>query len=125
LSLHAQRSIALDPSAPPIGDKLRANPVMQIAGQTVLQTDDLKSSKRTFQDGTFEDIDLPESDVLIYHLDSGARVVVRPSGTEPKLKCYYEVVEPMIHEDTLEHAQQRAESAMNDLILQHQASIAS
>ncbi|MGF1793831.1 phospho-sugar mutase [Photobacterium profundum] len=124
LYLNAQRSIALDPAAAPIGDKLRANPIMQIAGQTVLQTDDLKSSKRTFQDGAVENIDLPASDVLIYHLDSGARVVVRPSGTEPKLKCYYEVVEPMIHEDTLEHAQQRAESAMNDLILQHQASIA-
>ena len=36
---------------------------------------------------------LPPSDVLTYHLP-GARVVIRPSGTEPKLKAYLEVIEP-------------------------------
>jgi len=36
---------------------------------------------------------LPPSDVLTYHL-TGARVVIRPSGTEPKIKAYLEVVEP-------------------------------
>ena len=54
---------------------------------------------------------LPPSDVLTWHLDGG-RVVVRPSGTEPKLKCYLEVVEPLVGDD-LAGAQQRAAAALD------------
>ncbi|MCW8328544.1 phospho-sugar mutase [Photobacterium sp. SDRW27] len=124
LYLNAQKSIALQPGSPPIGDLLRQNPPETIAGRQVVVTDDLKISQKIYADGKAEAIDLPASDVLIYHLDDDARVVVRPSGTEPKLKCYYEVVEAMSHEDTLEHAQQRAETAMEDLINRHQSSLA-
>ena len=41
---------------------------------------------------------LPEADVVILRTQS-ARVVVRPSGTEPKLKAYLEVVEPVVEGD--------------------------
>ncbi len=89
---NAQRSIALDPKSPPIGEKLRRNPPTEIAGKRIEVIEDLNTSVRQFADGTTETIDLPASDVLIYLLEDQSRIIVRPSGTEPKLKCYYEII---------------------------------
>ncbi len=120
---NAQRSIALDPKSPPIGDKLRANPPKDIAGQKVAMTEDLKTLVRTYDDGSEESIDLPSSDVLIYHLEDKSRVIVRPSGTEPKLKCYYEVITDFPDNMNYEQDQKAAEAKMNDLINAHQKSL--
>ncbi len=64
---------------------LRARPPADLGGQPVAGLDDLAGGG-----------DLPPSDVLIFRL-AGAQAVVRPSGTEPKLKAYLEVVEPVGH----------------------------
>jgi phosphomannomutase len=63
---------------------LRAAPPARLGGVAVIAAEDLAGGAGG----------LPPSDVLVYRLD-GARVVVRPSGTEPKLKVYFEVVEPV------------------------------
>ncbi len=123
LHVNAQRSIALDPNSPPVGDKLRTTPPTDIAGRKVLIVEDFKLARRTFADGKTETITLPTSDVLIYHLDGGARVIVRPSGTEPKLKCYYEVVTPFAAEEDFVSAQERADEQMSLLIAEHQTSL--
>ncbi|NAW65544.1 phospho-sugar mutase [Photobacterium halotolerans] len=123
LYVNSQVSIALSPNSPPIGDALRQQPPEEIAGRKVVRIDDLKSSTRYKADGSVETIDLPASDVLIYFLEDDSRVVVRPSGTEPKLKCYYEVVEVIEQIDTLEHAYQRAQSSMDELVQRHQNSL--
>ncbi|EGR2830462.1 phospho-sugar mutase [Vibrio cholerae] len=123
LHVNAQRSIALDPNSPPVGDKLRATPPKDIAGRKVLIVEDFKLARRTFADGKTETITLPTSDVLIYHLDGGARVIVRPSGTEPKLKCYYEVVAQFAAGEDFASAQERADEQMSLLIAEHQTSL--
>ncbi|ELJ8613764.1 phospho-sugar mutase [Vibrio cholerae] len=123
LHVNAQRSIALAPNSPPVGDKLRATPPKDIAGRKVLIVEDFKLARRTFADGKTEAITLPTSDVLIYHLDGGARVIVRPSGTEPKLKCYYEVVAQFAAGEDFASAQERADEQMSLLIAEHQTSL--
>ncbi|HEY0470640.1 MAG TPA: phospho-sugar mutase [Kribbella sp.] len=70
-------------------DRLRATPPTSLGGHEVEQVDDLSEGSEN----------LPPTDGLRYHLSAGARVVVRPSGTEPKLKCYLEVVIPVEGED--------------------------
>ncbi|MEV4976860.1 phospho-sugar mutase [Streptomyces scopuliridis] len=67
--------------------RLRENPPTELAGLTVVSTEDLTRGTDT----------LPPTDGLRYHLEGAyrARVIVRPSGTEPKLKCYLEVVIPV------------------------------
>ena len=62
--------------------KLRKNPPTHIAGRSVLSIDDLAEPK----DG------LPPTDGLRLWIDGGIRMIVRPSGTEAKMKCYIEVI---------------------------------
>jgi phosphomannomutase len=76
------------PSPAGIMGRLRAAPPAALAGQPVTGSADLATGA-----GTAGVSGLPPADVLIYRLP-GARVVIRPSGTEPKLKAYLEIVEP-------------------------------
>nr|WP_121258297.1 phospho-sugar mutase [Nocardioides ferulae] len=69
--------------------RLRATPPTTLGGLAVEGADDLALGSA----------DLPPTDGLRYRLAGGARVVVRPSGTEPKLKCYLEVVVPVAGRD--------------------------
>jgi len=62
---------------------LRRNPPLDIAGRTVTSIDDLAAPT----DG------LPPTDGLRIWLDGGVRIIIRPSGTEAKMKCYIEVIE--------------------------------
>ena len=63
-----------------IMENLRKNPLSEIAGIKVAKVLDYEKPEET---------GLPKANVLIYTLENGATVVVRPSGTEPKIKIYY------------------------------------
>ncbi|SEC53002.1 phospho-sugar mutase [Streptomyces sp. KS_5] len=78
--------------------RLREQPPTELAGLAITRAEDLTRGTET----------LPPTDGLRYALE-GARVIVRPSGTEPKLKCYLEVVVPVATHADLPAA--RAEAA--------------
>ncbi|MGW4566580.1 phospho-sugar mutase [Streptomyces sp. NPDC004561] len=88
--------------------RLREQPPTELAGLAITRAEDLTR-------GTDR---LPPTDGLRYTLE-GARVIVRPSGTEPKLKCYLEVVVPVATHAGLPAARARAtrllESVKQDL----------
>ncbi|WP_030871526.1 phospho-sugar mutase [Streptomyces sp. NRRL S-37] len=77
--------------------RLREQPPTELAGLRITGAEDLTRGTKT----------LPPTDGLRYTLD-GARVVVRPSGTEPKLKCYLEVVVPVATRAGLPEARAKA-----------------
>lgn len=65
-------------------DSIRRSQPAEIAGLKVLRFDDLLKPQGT----------LPPTDGLRFYLERDVRVIIRPSGTEPKVKCYIEVVVP-------------------------------
>ena len=83
-----------------IMDDLRKNPPADIAGYKVVKVTEYKKSEET---------GLPAANVLIFKLDGGAEVIVRPSGTEPKIKTYFttlgkDVAEAQAQKDALADA---------------------
>jgi phosphomannomutase len=96
--LHATDQLSVRVSDPSlIGEamaRLRRTPPTSLGGLAVERIDDLNAGSA----------ELPPTDGLRYHLADGARVIVRPSGTEPKIKCYLEVVVPVTPEDGVDAA---------------------
>lgn len=72
-----------------IMDGLRKATLSDMAGYKLLKHSDyLRSFERDFTTGKETEIYLPKSNVLAYYLDGGNSIIVRPSGTEPKIKIY-------------------------------------
>ena len=70
--------------------RTRGNAPKEIGGLKVLEFSDYKVSKTIdLVSGKETEITLPNSDVLVFGLEGGASVIIRPSGTEPKIKVYY------------------------------------
>ena len=72
-----------------IMDNLRKNTPQSVAGKKVMAVRDYETSVRTeLESGKTEEILLPKSNVIYLELEDGNNFVVRPSGTEPKIKLY-------------------------------------
>ena len=74
---------------------LRQSPAASVAGFSTVSISDYQRSVTTHLPEKQETpLDFPVSDILEYLLDDGSRAVIRPSGTEPKIKIYFFVVRP-------------------------------
>ena len=83
---------AMEKAAKMMAD-LRQNAPDTIGGVKVTQVRDYQSSvAKNLTDGTQYEIKLPKSNVLEFLLGDNGSVIVRPSGTEPKVKFYYTAV---------------------------------
>ncbi len=82
-----------------IMSSLRSNPPAEIAGLKVVTFEDYKTSiAKDIATGAETELTLPKSNVLAFYLENGNKAIVRPSGTEPKIKTYFTAKAPT-HEE--------------------------
>jgi phosphomannomutase len=79
----------------------RNAPALSLLGQPVTTVDDLGLGLRSRPDGTKDPLALPRADAIIWRAADRTRVAIRPSGTEPKVKIYLQVVLPAADRDGL------------------------
>ena len=85
--------------------RLRDNPPEEVAGIPVSRADDLAVGSEA----------LPPTDGLRYYLEDNSRIIVRPSGTEPKLKVYLEVIEPVASAESLRDSRAVAATRLGEI----------
>jgi len=94
---------------------LRKKPPSEINGASVRRIRDYQTREsRDLQSGKSTALNLPVSNVLAFDLE-GARILARPSGTEPKIKFYFEVRGTIAEGESLSFAEARARQAMDSL----------
>ncbi len=95
--------------------QLRRSPPAAIGGAAVIARADVEAGTRVTRDGSVERLPFPCSNVLVYELEGGHRIIARPSGTEPKIKFYFDVREQVREGEPIEQAEARARARMDSL----------
>ena len=96
--------------------ELRKNPPKSLLGSRVIEIRDYKlgvSKDLTFGIETI--INLPKSDVLQFFTEDGIKVSIRPSGTEPKIKFYFSMNEPLENLNELSGVEQEIKENLDEL----------
>ena len=94
---------------------LRNNPPKSLGGIDVASLDDFEQAKSVAADGTTTPLDFPKANVLRFTLVDGSTIAVRPSGTEPKIKYYFSVNQPLDNEDDYTLTQQELKAKCTNL----------
>lgn len=93
-------------------DELRARPPAALSGLSVERTIDGRSATIRGRDGACSPLGLPRSSLLGFALEGGIRVLLRPSGTEPKLKLYLDLATRLEPGETYLGARARADRTL-------------
>jgi phosphomannomutase len=96
-------------------DKLRASPPRRVGPLPVLATCDYLEGVRKGAHGEQGPLHFPKSNVLTFELEGGSRVIARPSGTEPKVKFYFDVRESIGEGEPFKDAEARAHRLLGEL----------
>jgi phosphomannomutase len=96
--------------------KVRSAPPTQLAGRAVQAVLDLERAERRSADGTVAPSGLPKGDVIALELEGDHRVMLRPSGTEPKIKFYFDVRVDVADGEPIPTARARGEALIEELV---------
>lgn len=94
---------------------LRAQQPTHIGQHGIVAVADIDKSERRTPSGELSPVALPKSNVLLYEIEGGHRIMARPSGTEPKIKFYYDVRVEMAEGESIEAARSRGEDVIEAL----------
>lgn len=100
---------------------LRENPLKEINGQRVVCVEDYQNSTvLNLFTNEIEPLHIPKSDVLIYYLEDGTKICARPSGTEPKIKFYFSVNEPLDSIENFKKVEANLDQKINNIVAEMQ-----
>ncbi|MFK7981310.1 MAG: phospho-sugar mutase [Saprospiraceae bacterium] len=98
-------------------ERYRNHPPAVLGGSKVTMIKDYKSSiSKNMLSGAAEQIDLPSSNVLQFYTEDGSIVSARPSGTEPKIKFYCSVNEPLANRANFEAVQEKLDGKLAKIL---------
>jgi phosphomannomutase len=99
-----------------IMSRVRASPPTRLGTHEVLAVRDLQARTRRARDGSVTPLAFLASNVIALDLEGGHRVMLRPSGTEPKIKYYFDIREAVGGREHMSSARARGERTLSALV---------
>ena len=96
-------------------DRLRTVSAASIGPMKVSAISDFSARKKRDASGALTDLALPKTNMISFDLEGGSRIIARPSGTEPKVKFYFDVREEVRAGEPFGEAEARAQKTMKSL----------
>ena len=97
-------------------DRSRREPPSELGGLGVVAIQDFETRVRRAADGTETALTFPAANVVVFEIDGGHRAMLRPSGTEPKLKMYFDVRVTMGADESVDDAQRRGRALLQRVV---------